>query len=73
MKREQNGTERPVVGGLAGWLIERWQKRATAPKKPHLELVERITLAPRQTLSLVEVDGRRFLVATSAESAPSFY
>lgn len=65
--------ERPAVGGLAGWLMERWQRRAAAPKKPHLELVERITLAPRQTLSLVEVDGRRFLVATSAEAAPSFY
>jgi hypothetical protein len=36
-------------------------------------LVERIALAPRQSLALVEAEGRRFLVATSPEGAPAFY
>jgi hypothetical protein len=36
-------------------------------------LLERITLAPRQSLALVEADGRRFLVATSAEGSPTFH
>lgn len=58
-------------GGLAGWLLERLkgQKRS----KPSLELVERITLAPRQTLALVEAEGRRLLIATSADGAPAFF
>jgi hypothetical protein len=38
-----------------------------------MALLERITLAPRQSLSLVEADGRRFLIATSADGAPAFY
>ncbi len=41
--------------------------------KASLALLERITLAPRQSLSLVEAEGRRFLIATSAEGAPAFY
>jgi hypothetical protein len=30
-------------------------------------------LAPRQSLALVEAEGRRLLVATSPEGAPTFY
>jgi hypothetical protein len=40
--------------------------------KPRMALVERITLGPRQNLALVEADGKRFLVATSAEGGPAF-
>jgi flagellar biogenesis protein FliO len=59
------------VGGLAGWLLTRL--RARGRRQPRLELVERIALAPRQSLALVEAEGRRFLVATSPEGAPAFY
>ena len=41
--------------------------------RPRLELVERIALAPRQSLALVEAEGRRILVATSPEGGPAFY
>lgn len=58
-------------GGLAGWLLQRLGGRSRP--KPKLALVERITLAPRQTLSLVEAEGRRLLIATSPEGAPAFY
>ena len=58
-------------GGLAGWLLERF--RAARHPAPRLALVERIALAPRQSLALVEAEGRRFLVATSPEGAPAFY
>jgi flagellar biogenesis protein FliO len=47
----------------------RGQRRA----QPRLELLERISLAPRQSLALVEAEGRRFLVATSPEGGPAFY
>jgi flagellar biogenesis protein FliO len=65
-----NEDARPV-GGLAGWLLGRLKGRGR--RQPRLELVERIALAPRQSLALVEAEGRRFLVATSPEGAPAFY
>jgi len=57
--------------GLARWLLSRFQRE---PKpRPRLSLLERIPLAPRQSLVLIEAEGRRFLIATSQEGAPSFY
>jgi len=47
--------------------------RGAQRTQPRLELLERIALAPRQSLALVEAEGRRFLVATSAEGGPAFY
>jgi flagellar biogenesis protein FliO len=61
----------PKVGGLAGWLFARLSSRSRP--QPQLVVRERITLAPRQTLSLVEADGRRLLIATSPEGTPAFY
>lgn len=57
--------------GLAGWLLSRL--RGVRRPQPRLALLERITLAPRQSLSLVEADGRRFLIATSADGTPAFF
>jgi flagellar biogenesis protein FliO len=74
MKLEGNGKAVPAivpVGGLAGWLLQRL--RVTSRPRPRLALLERIALAPRQSLALVEAEGRRFLVATSPEGAPAFY
>ena len=59
-----------AIGGWAGWVMERL--RGASRPRARLELLERITLAPRQTLAMVEADGRRFLVATSAEGSPAF-
>ena len=61
----------PKMGGVAGWLLARL--RPQSRPRPSLTLLERITLAPRQSLALVEAEGRRFLIATSAEGAPAFY
>jgi hypothetical protein len=61
----------PTIGGLAGWLLARLGPHRRP--RPSLALIERITLAPRQSLALVEAEGRRFLIATSAEGAPAFY
>ena len=70
MRRDGNAKTTPI-GGLAGWLLRR--VRAGGRTRSRLELVERISLAPRQSLALVEAEGRRFLVATSPEGAPTFY
>jgi flagellar biogenesis protein FliO len=70
----QTGTKRTegaTAGGLAGWLLARL--RRDFHPRPRLALLERIALAPRQSLALVEAEGRRFLVATSPEGAPAFY
>jgi flagellar biogenesis protein FliO len=65
-------TARPFApGGFAGWLLARL--RRTPRPRAHLTLVERVALAPRQSLALIEADGRRLLVATSADSTPVFY
>ena len=61
----------PAIGGIAGWLIARLRPRPRAERR--LELLERIALAPRQSLALVEAEGRKILVATSAEGGPAFY
>ncbi len=57
--------------GLAAWLMSRLRRNPQI--QPRLALLERVTLAPRQSLALVEAEGRRFLIATSPEGAPSFY
>ena len=62
---------RPRLGGLTGWLMDRL--RGQGRERTRLMLLDRIALAPRQSLSLVEAEGRRFLVATSADGAPVFY
>ena len=61
----------PPIRGWAGWLMGRL--RASGRARPQLRLVERIALAPRQSLALVEAEGRRFLVATAQDGAPAFY
>jgi flagellar biogenesis protein FliO len=74
MKLEKNGKamlNHASKGGLAGWLLERL--RGSRRQRPRLALLERISLAPRQSLALVEAEGCRFLVATSPEGAPAFY
>jgi flagellar biogenesis protein FliO len=60
-----------LPGGWAGWLLRRW--RGTKGPAPRLRLVDRITLGPRQSLCLVEADGRKVLLATSADGAPAFF
>jgi flagellar biogenesis protein FliO len=67
---EKTRPEGGQIGGLAGWLLGRLRG---GRRQPRLELLERISLAPRQSLALVEAEGRRFLVATSPEGAPAFY
>jgi hypothetical protein len=59
------------AAGLAHWLLARL--RGARKAEPRLALVERISLAPRQTLALVEAEGRRFLIASSGDGAPAFY
>lgn len=56
---------------LLRWLIAKISGRVRTESR--LLLVERINLAPRQSLSLIEADGQRLLVATSADGAPAFY
>ncbi len=75
MTREKKLAPDRRIGGIAGWLLKRFVERLHGRQRarPRLTLVERIALAPRQSLALVEAEGRRILVATSAEGGPAFY
>jgi hypothetical protein len=68
---EEAGAEVGAASGLGAWILDRL--RRTARTAPRLTLLDRITLAPRQSLALVEAEGLRLLVATSPEGAPTFY
>lgn len=57
--------------GLLGWLVTRLRRRAN--QETRLAVVERISLAPRQIVALIEADGQRLLVATSPDGAPVFF
>jgi len=77
-KASQGPDEMTVrIGGAAGRFIGvmgRFLARSRCVgARPRLQLVERIALAPRQWLILVEAEGRTILVATSAEGGPAFY
>lgn len=58
-----------------GAIMGRWLARLRRGERvqPRLELLERIALGQRQWLALVQAEGRRILVATSAEGGPAFY
>ncbi|HWA94500.1 MAG TPA: flagellar biosynthetic protein FliO [Terracidiphilus sp.] len=60
---------------LAAWLrTSGWRmERKAAQQASRLAIVERIPLAPRHQLALIEADGQRLLVALNQEGAPAFY
>jgi len=47
--------------------------RAVGKDRHRLAVLERIPLAPRQSLTLVEAEGQRLLVATSAQGTATFF
>jgi hypothetical protein len=55
--------------GFVGWLLGRVRQRSEVRRR--LVLVERISLAPRQTVCLLEVDDQKLLIATAQDSSPS--
>ncbi len=83
LKDNEGPRKPPVNSGLAAWLTDRLfsgplaqlHRRFFQHERPHprLALLERVSLAPRHSLALVEAEGRRFLVATSTEGGPVFY
>jgi len=60
-----------ISRGLAGWVLSRLSRGRGG--QPRLAMVERIPLAPRHSLALIEADGQRLLVATSSEKGSVFY
>jgi len=55
---------------VVGWL---WQQfRPGLRSKPRLAVLERVSLGPRQSLTLIEVEGRKLLVAASSDRAAVF-
>jgi flagellar biogenesis protein FliO len=78
MSSEAGGKGRLAPAGLAGWLASRFcnakeRLRRGHGRAPRLVVAERVTLGPRQTVALLEADGKRLVVAMSAEGAPAFF
>lgn len=67
-----NRFNRPALVLRDMWLsiFERLRRRTTANSR--LAILGRITVAPRQTVALIEVDGEKLLVGTSQEGSPRF-
>ena len=78
MRAVAKGKSAPQIssaGGFVGLVLRSLLAKFRTGRlmQPRLALLERIALAPRQSLALVEAVGRRFLVATSAEGGPAFF
>jgi len=75
MKQTLSGEESTFnslsTNGMVSWLLNRMRHRPRP--QPRLAVLERIALAPRHSLALVEAEGRKLLVATSPDGAPVFY
>jgi hypothetical protein len=71
VKKQWRAELRQRIGGLTGRLLMKLCGQRQA--EPRLALIERIALAPKQSLALVEAEGHRILVATSADGGPAFY
>jgi flagellar biogenesis protein FliO len=70
-RKEMREITRQWLGRLSGWLLERVPK--VSKSEPRLAVIERIALTPRQSLVLVEAEGRGLLVATSQDGPPAFH
>lgn len=68
-----NGKQASIAGqrGLAAWVLRWFVRRSAAPVPLHL--LGRITLGPRQSLSLVEAEGVRILIGCSTEGGIVFF
>ena len=60
-----------AVERFTGWIQGRLRQRQRADVG--LKLIQRIQVAPKQSLALVEVEGRRLLLATGSDGAPAFF
>jgi|SRR5580698_3508491 hypothetical protein len=52
-------------------VLNRWKRRTNIERR--LRLVERISLAPKQSLALIEAEGQKLLVAFASDGAPAFF
>ncbi len=68
--RDTEAAVRGSAGRLAGRIFELFRRKPAASR---LALLERMGIAPRQSLVLVEADGHKLLIGLSAEAAPTFF
>src|SRR5579863_9759329 len=62
-------------GRALGWLVKHLKRGLAKPEqhRSRLALLDRISLAPRQSLVLVDAEGSRILVATSPDGGSAFF
>jgi|SRR6185503_9924816 len=69
----KNHSDRAVLVLRDVWasISERLRRRGNGG--PRLAILERVAVAPKQTVALLEVEGEKLLVGTSQEGAPRFF
>lgn len=68
MSQEEVRIEGTWREGFVHWLLRKLQASRSQPSR--MSILERLSLNPRQSLALVEVERHRFLIVTSLEGAP---
>ena len=58
----------PPAQGLAAWLLRMFRQRREQASERRMEVLETLVLGPKKHLTLVECEGRRFLVGGGADS-----
>jgi flagellar biosynthetic protein FliO len=53
---------------LAFLFFRKWQMKKTGPSQQHISVQERFYLSPKQSLMLIKIDGREFLVGATDSS-----
>ncbi len=65
-----NGMDVQAVppSGLAGWLLACFDRRKSQLRRKHMLVLETLALGSKRQLTLVECDGRRYLLGGGADS-----
>ncbi|MHB1699667.1 MAG: flagellar biosynthetic protein FliO [Acidobacteriaceae bacterium] len=58
----------PPAQGLAAWLLRMFRQRREQASDRRMEVLETLVLGPKKHLTLVECEGRRFLVGGGADN-----
>ena len=69
----KNGPIRTILSwrSVTATIFERLSRRATAI--PKMAVLERVNVAPRQFIALIDVEGEKLLVSASQNGSPRFF
>lgn len=69
--KQKSAIRSSAIARWCDWVLVRL--RRSEHREQQLRLIQRIAVAPKQSLALVEVEGRRLLLATGSDGSPAFF